>query len=84
MSASGILEEQTKKIHKTLYSDFKKSVPETDLMEIFVVTTELNHAISHLKRWMKPKQVSPTVSEEVSCDALRVLLVYGKVKMQAR
>ncbi|MEM7184726.1 MAG: aldehyde dehydrogenase family protein [Spirochaetota bacterium] len=55
------VESNTEKIHKALYSDFKKSVPETDLTEIFVVTTELNHAISHLKRWMKPKQVSPTV-----------------------
>ncbi len=45
-------------IRKAVYADFKKPFPETDLSEIFVVTSEINHAIKHLGDWMKPKSVS--------------------------
>jgi len=45
-------------IRKAIHADFKKPYPEIDISEIFVVTSEINHAIKNLKAWMKPKKVS--------------------------
>ena len=45
-------------IRDALRKDFNKPEPETDLTEIFPVTSEINHAIKNLKKWMRPKSVS--------------------------
>ncbi len=45
-------------IRKALWQDFAKPAPEVDLNEIFPVTSEINHAIKHLKSWGAPKKVS--------------------------
>lgn len=45
-------------IRKAIYADFKKPYPEIDISEIFVVNSEINHAIKHLDSWMKPKKVT--------------------------
>lgn len=45
-------------IRKGIYADFKKPYPEIDASEIFVVTSEIKHAIKNLESWMKPKKVS--------------------------
>jgi aldehyde dehydrogenase (NAD+) len=42
-------------------ADFKKPKGEVDLAEILPVCVEANDAIRHLKSWMKPKRVSPTL-----------------------
>ena len=44
------------------YADFRKSGPEVELTEIFHVISEVNHAIRHLKQWMKPKRVRTKLS----------------------
>lgn len=48
-------------IRNALYSDFKKPVPETDLSEIYPVTSEINHTVKNLKSWMKAKSVSTPI-----------------------
>ena len=45
-------------IQKALWADFKKPAIETDLSEIFPVTSEINHAIKNLNAWMKPNKAS--------------------------
>ncbi|AFL84008.1 NAD-dependent aldehyde dehydrogenase [Belliella baltica DSM 15883] len=45
-------------IRKAIYADFKKPYPEIDASEIFVVTSEIKHAIKNLASWMSPKKVS--------------------------
>jgi aldehyde dehydrogenase (NAD+) len=45
-------------IRRAIHADFKKPYPEIDISEIFVVTSEIKHAIKHLENWMKPKKVS--------------------------
>ncbi|MEB2773688.1 aldehyde dehydrogenase family protein [Algoriphagus sp. D3-2-R+10] len=45
-------------IRNALKNDFSKPEPETDLSEIYPVTSEINHAIKNLKKWMNPKSVS--------------------------
>ncbi len=44
-------------IRRAVYADFKKPYPEIDISEIYVVTSEINHAIKHLEGWMKSKKV---------------------------
>ena len=45
-------------IQKGVYLDFRKHPAEVDLTEIFVVISEINHTIRHLKKWMRPSGVS--------------------------
>lgn len=47
-------------IYHACHNDFKKPATEVDLTEIFPVILEVNHAIKHLKKWMKPVRVMPT------------------------
>lgn len=48
-------------IYDALHNDFRKHPTETDLSEIYAVTSEINHAISHLRKWMRPHKVdTPT------------------------
>lgn len=49
-------------IRKGIYADFKKPYPEIDASEIFVVTSEIKHAIKNLESWMKPEKVSTPLS----------------------
>lgn len=44
-------------IRDALWNDFRKPATETDLSEIFPVTSEINHALKNLSSWMKPKSV---------------------------
>lgn len=44
-------------IRAALYSDFKKHPSEVDLTEIYPVTGDIKHTISHLQKWMKPEKV---------------------------
>lgn len=45
-------------IQKAIHADFKKPYPEVDISEIFVVTSEIKHAIKNLGGWVKPKKVA--------------------------
>ncbi len=62
-------------IHSALKADFRKPEAETDLSEILVVTSEIRHAISHLKSWMKPKRVD---------SSLLMLTTSGSVMFEPR
>jgi len=39
------------------YADFRKTPAEVEFAEIFAVLSQLNKAIAHLRKWMKPKGV---------------------------
>ena len=45
-------------IRSALYKDFKKHPSEVDLTEIYPVTGDIKHTISHLQKWMRPEKVS--------------------------
>jgi len=47
--------------YRAAYADFKKPQGEVDLAEILPVCVEANDAIRHLKKWMKPTRVWPTM-----------------------
>ncbi len=48
------------RIVQAIQADFGKPEVETELTEIMVAVSEANHAIAHLKKWMKPKRVGAT------------------------
>ncbi|MES2795990.1 MAG: aldehyde dehydrogenase family protein, partial [Bacteroidota bacterium] len=52
------IDQNTEKIQKALYSDFKKHPTEVLISEIMIVKGEINHLIKHLAEWAEPQQVS--------------------------
>ncbi len=61
-SISSWIENHSKEIHEVLHKDLRKSPPETDLSEIFVVQSEIKHAVKHLKSWMKPRKAAKSLT----------------------
>lgn len=57
-----MVERRKDDLYKAMYADFKKPRAEVDLSEILHVNTEIKHAIKHLKQWMKPQKVKPTLA----------------------
>jgi aldehyde dehydrogenase (NAD+) len=60
-------------LHKAIHDDFRKNPAETDLTETHLVIAEINDAIKHLAKWMKPKKVSTPMtlfgtSSEIRCE----------------
>ena len=49
-------------IRDALYADFKKPQAETDLTEIFAVTSEINHTVKYLEKWMSDHYVRTPLS----------------------
>ncbi len=47
--------------YEAAYADFKKPPGEVDLAELLPVCAEANDNIRHVKKWMKPKRVWPTL-----------------------
>jgi len=52
---------RTEDWYRAAHADFRKPPGEVDLAEILPVCLEANHAIRHLKKWMKPQRVRPTL-----------------------
>ncbi|MFM7026712.1 MAG: aldehyde dehydrogenase family protein [Limnohabitans sp.] len=47
--------------YRAAHADFGKPPGEVDLAEILPVCLEANDAIAHLRQWMKPRRVRPTL-----------------------
>ena len=47
--------------YRAAHADFRKPQGEVDLAEILPVCVEANDAMRHLKKWMKPRRVWPTL-----------------------
>ncbi len=45
-------------LRAAVHRDFRKAGPETDISEILVFRLEVEHAIGHLRRWMRPRRVT--------------------------
>ena len=50
-------------IRDALYQDFKKHPSETDLVEIYKITSDIKHTKSHLSKWMRPHKVATPMSQ---------------------
>jgi aldehyde dehydrogenase (NAD+) len=49
-------------IYRALAADLRKSESEADLFDILPVISGIRHARRHLKFWIKPKRVAPTMT----------------------
>lgn len=72
--------DRTEDIYQACHADFAKPAPEVDITEILPVVMEANHAIRHLKGWMKPDRKRPTLlmfgtSAEVRYEPRGVCLI---------
>ena len=66
--------------YKAAYGDFKKPPGEVDLAEILPICVEANDAIRHLKQWMKPRRVWPTLLT-LGMSAARALLDHRAIQL---
>lgn len=67
-------------IYAACHADFAKPAPEVEATEILPVVMEANHAIRHLKAWMRPERKRPTLlmfgtSAEVRFEPRGVCLI---------
>jgi aldehyde dehydrogenase (NAD+) len=56
------IEARRSEIQQAAAADFRKPPEEVELGEIFPVLHEIGHARRHLKKWMKPAKVRPTIA----------------------
>ena len=49
-------------IKKALFKDFKKHPSEVDITEIYPVTSEINHNIKNISKWMKDEMVKTPIT----------------------
>jgi aldehyde dehydrogenase (NAD+) len=58
-------------IREALWLDFHKSAEEVDLSEIYVITSEIKHALHHLGQWVKPQKVGTPLAMLGSSSHIR-------------
>lgn len=76
------IEQHEQEILDALYADMHKPAFEAFTSEVGVMYEEINYAIKHLKKWMKPKRVStPLVlhpsRSKIVAEPLGVVLIIG-------
>lgn len=67
-------------IRTAIQDDFSKHPTETDLTEIYPVTAEIKHALSHIHSWMRPQAVDTPIAmmgtqSEIRYEARGVCLI---------
>lgn len=72
--------DRREELHKAIYDDFRKNSAETDLTETHMVVAELNDAVKHLRRWMRPHKVETPItlfgsSSEIRYEPKGVVLI---------
>ena len=71
-----------KDLYDALYADLKKSPEESWVTETGFLIAEINHALKHLKKWMKPQKVPTNLlnfpgKSRVYKEPLGVVLIIG-------
>jgi aldehyde dehydrogenase (NAD+) len=51
------LVERREALYQAIHADFRKPAAEVESSELLMVLAELDHAIKHLAKWMKPRKV---------------------------
>src|SRR5207247_596006 len=69
-------------LYEALYKDLRKSREEVWVTEVGFLIAEINHAVKHLKSWMRPKRVSTNLlnlpsSSYIYKEPLGVVLIIG-------
>src|ERR1700691_3834538 len=77
-----MMTDRAKDFHVALWTDLRRNRTDADLTDVKFLATEADHALSHLRQWMKPLSVSapPALGParvQVQFDPLGVGLVIG-------
>src|SRR3984885_8839276 len=77
-----MMTERAEDFHAALWTDLRRNRTDADLTDVKFLATEAEHALSHLRQWMKPLSVStPDVLKparvQVQFDPLGVGLIIG-------
>src|SRR5258707_8583765 len=77
-----MMTDRAEDFHAALWTDLRRNRTDADLTDVKYLATEADHALSHLRQWMKPLPVStPLVLEparaQVQFDPLGVGLIIG-------
>ena len=77
-----MMTDRAEDFHAALWTDLRRNRTDADLTDVKFLATEADHALSHLRQWMKPLSVStPPVlgpaQVQVQFDPLGVGLVIG-------
>jgi len=67
----GTVQKRQDEIVAALAADFGKPETEVILTEILPVLQEIRHTSAHLKKWMKPRSVSPTLATLGTASRIR-------------
>jgi acyl-CoA reductase-like NAD-dependent aldehyde dehydrogenase len=77
-----MMKDHAEDFYAALWTDLRRNRVDADWSDVKYITNEVNHTLAHLRRWMKPRQVStPLVlipsRTEVRFDPLGVGLIIG-------
>jgi len=77
-----MMKDHAEDFYAALWSDLRRNRIEADLIDVKYMTSEIDHVLAHLRRWMKPVpigtpyQLAPSHAE-VRFDPLGVGLIIG-------
>src|SRR5262244_1469951 len=77
-----MMKDHSEEFYGALWTDLRRNRIDSDWSDVKYITSEVNHALAHLRRWMKPLSIStPLVlmpsHTEVRFDPLGVGLIIG-------
>ncbi|OGU61719.1 MAG: aldehyde dehydrogenase, partial [Ignavibacteria bacterium RBG_13_36_8] len=58
----GAIYDDTEKIEKAIYADFKKPAAEVKLTEIYLLAKEIKYVLRNLNKWLRPRRVKPPIT----------------------
>src|SRR5436309_7982594 len=77
-----MMTDRAKDFHAALWTDLRRNRTDADLTDVTFLATEADHALSHLRQWMKPLSVNTppalgSARAQVQFDPLGVGLIIG-------
>src|SRR5437773_9889304 len=77
-----MMKDHAEDFYAALWSDLRRNRIEADLIDVKYMTSEIDHVLAHLRRWMKPVPISTPYQlapshAEVRFDPLGVGLIIG-------
>src|SRR5207245_10268333 len=80
-----MMKDHAEDFYAALWSDLRRNRIEADLIDVKYMTSEIDHVLAHLRRWMKPVPISTPYQlapshAEVRFDPLGVGLIIGTWK----
>src|SRR5215475_96217 len=77
-----MMKDRAEEFYSALWTDLRRNRIDSDWSDVKYITSEVSHALAHLRRWMKPRPVSTTLvfmpsHTEVRFDPLGVGLIIG-------